>query len=100
MTLPNFYILVFIAGNLGYAEAVARAPFALLGLTVTDANALALILAFTAAFNVLQLAAVSVLSYAVLTFPPMARLKVGGRPPWFVTAAGGRDAPAPPGADG
>ncbi|MDG6991257.1 MAG: hypothetical protein JRM99_07555, partial [Nitrososphaerota archaeon] len=41
------------------------------------------ILAFTAVFNVLQLAMVMGVSSLVLRVPSIPRLRVGGRTPWF-----------------
>ncbi len=84
MTLPNFYLVTYIYG-LPAIEGVVKAPFSLVGVGVTDANALWMILGFTAVFNVLQLLVVMVISSFVLRVPAVPRLKVGGRAPWFAT---------------
>ena len=92
MTVPNYYLLVFL-NSLGYAESLAKIPLSWLGIAVTDSNALLLVLAFTAVFNVLQLAFVVALSYAVLRFQPISNMRVGGRMPWFVSITGEKSAP-------
>ncbi len=82
MTIPNYYVLVFL-GELGYAESVAKIPFSWLGITLTNSNALAVILAFTAVFNVLQLLFVMAVTYSILRVPSVSQLRVGGKTPWF-----------------
>ncbi|HUI85823.1 MAG TPA: hypothetical protein VLY21_01540 [Nitrososphaerales archaeon] len=89
MTIPNYFLLVFfytVPALLGFLTG----SFRLVGLTLTDGNALVLILAFTAVFNVLQLLLVMLISYGVLELPQVSALKTGGRAPWFVaiTTAG------------
>jgi len=83
MTIPNYYLLVFlytVPALLGFLSG----SFRLIGLNLTEGNALFLILAFTAMFNVLQLALVMVISFGVLELPQMSSLRTGGRAPWFV----------------
>jgi riboflavin transporter FmnP len=94
MTVPNYYILVFLY-PLPVVEGILKAGFALVGLSV-DANVLLWTLGFTALFNVLQLAFVTALSFAVLRFPPVANLKVGGRAPWFVAVTSRAKPPVAP----
>jgi riboflavin transporter FmnP len=89
MTIPNYYLIVFLYSLPGI-EGFLKGPFSLIGISLTDSNALTLILGFTALFNVLQLAFVIALSYTVLLFPPVSNLKVGGRAPWFVSTTNGR----------
>ncbi|HYC11305.1 MAG TPA: ECF transporter S component [Nitrososphaerales archaeon] len=89
MTIPNYYIIVFLYSLQG-VEGLVKSAFASAGVSLTDANALALILGFTALFNVAQLAIVIGLSYLVLRVPPVSNMKVGGRPPWFVSVTSGR----------
>ena len=62
-------------------------------MTLTDANALALVLGLTAVFNVIQLAFACAVSYAVLKLPRLADGRAAGRPPWFVSVTRGRPAP-------
>jgi riboflavin transporter FmnP len=89
MTIPNYYVIVVLYSVPGI-EAFLKGAFALVGISLTDANALTWVLGFTALFNVLQLVFVVALSYAVLRFPPVSNLKIGGRAPWFVSMTAGR----------
>ena len=82
MTVPNFYLVVYIYG-LAAIEGFVRAPFAAVGIGLTSSNALLVILAFTAVFNVIQLVVVMGVSSLVLRVPSVPRLRVGGRTPWF-----------------
>lgn len=91
MTVPNFYLIAYLYG-LPAIEGFLKAPFAALGIGLTDSNALMVVLAFTAVFNVIQLVMVMTISSFVLRVPAVPRLRVGGRTPWFadvVEAAGG-----------
>jgi len=88
MTIPNYYLIVYFYG-LAAIEGFLKAPFALIGITLTDSNALALILIFTAVFNLLQLFLVMGISSFVVRVPTVSRLKVGGRAPWFATVLHG-----------
>ena len=83
MTIPNYYIVVYLYG-LQAIEGLLKGAFGLVGIAVGGADTLTWILGFTAVFNVLQLAFVVALSYAVLRVPPVSNLRVGGRAPWFV----------------
>ncbi len=89
MTIPNYYLIVFLYSLPGI-EGLLKGPLAAVGIGLTDSNALAVILGFTALFNVLQLAFVMALSFMVLRVPPVASLKVGGRAPWFVSITSNR----------
>ena len=89
MTVPNFYLVVYIYG-LPAIEAFVKAPFAAIGIGLTSSNALLVVLAFTGVFNIIQLAAVMGISSLVLRVPSVPRLRVGGRTPWFA------DVVAPP----
>ena len=82
MTAANYYLIVFYYG-LAAIEGFVKSPFSLVGIGLTDANALSIILIFTALFNVLQLFLVTAASYFVLRFPAVSRIKVAGRAPWF-----------------
>lgn len=83
MTLPNYFLIVYLYG-LEAIEGFLRAPFSLVGVSLGGPDAIAVILGFTAVFNVIQLAFVVAVSSFVLRFPAVPRLKVGGRAPWFV----------------
>ena len=89
MTVPNYYIIVFLYG-LQAIEGILKGPFALVGISLSAQNALGWILGFTALFNILQLAFVIALSYAVLRVPHVSNMKVGGRAPWFVSVTSGK----------
>jgi riboflavin transporter FmnP len=84
MTVPNLYLILYFYG-FAAIEGFLKAPFSAVGIVLTDSNALVVILAFTAAFNVIQLAAVMVASSFVLRVPAISQLKVGGKGPWFTT---------------
>ncbi len=89
MTVPNYYLIIFLY-SLSGIEAFLKGSFALVGISLTDANALGLILLFTAIFNVLQLVIVTTISYLVLKVPPVSRVKIGGRAPWFILITAGK----------
>ena len=82
MTFPNFYLILYFYG-FASIEGYLKSPFSAAGITLTDANALAVILAFTALFNVVQLVVAMAISSFVLRAPATSQIKVGGRAPWF-----------------
>lgn len=84
MTIPNFYLIVYLYGPAAI-EGFLSAPFSAIGIGLSGPDAMAVILAFTAVFNVIQLALVVAISSFVLRFPAVPRLRVGGRAPWFVS---------------
>ena len=91
MTIPNYYVIVYISGTAA-TVGFLKASFGLIGVTLTDANAMVVILGFTAVFNALQLLLVMGVSTLVLRVPSVSRIRVGGRSPWFTTVLrdGGR----------
>ncbi|MDA4124961.1 MAG: hypothetical protein OK438_05880 [Thaumarchaeota archaeon] len=91
LTVANYYLIIFVYTMAGVG--FLKGTFALFGITMTDANALALILGFTAVFNVLQLAFVTTLSYLVLRVRVVSEVRVGGKAPWFTSALRARGAP-------
>jgi riboflavin transporter FmnP len=84
MTIPNFYLIVYLYGLAGI-EGFLKAPFSIVGIGLTDSNALTVILAFTAIFNVIQLVAVMLISLLVIRVPAVPRIRLGGRTPWFAS---------------
>ncbi len=89
MTVPNYYLLMFIyglGGTVSYYD-LAR-TFSAVGVGLSASNALFLILAFTAVFNAIQLVLVTGISYMVLRVPVVNQLRVGGRLPWFTSVLG------------
>lgn len=90
MTLPNYYILVLF-NTLFHIQIVDyfSSAFKLVGITITGANALVLVLGFTALFNVLQLLFVMGISFAVLKVPQVNGLKIAGRGLWLTAITQG-----------
>jgi riboflavin transporter FmnP len=84
MTFPNLYLILYFYG-FSAIEGYLKAPFSVVGIGLTDSNALLVILAFTAFFNVIQLAFVMTISTFVLRVPAVSQIRVGGRVPWFAT---------------
>ena len=88
LTLPNYYMLVFfytIPTIVGFLSGA----FKLVGITLTSGNALALVLGFTAIFNVLQLLFVMAISFAVLNLPQVNGLRIAGRGLWVMAVTQG-----------
>lgn len=88
MTLPNYYVLAFLTTIPAVVTSLSSL-FKLAGITLTDANALALVLSFTALFNVLQLLFIMVVSFAVLKVPQVNNLKIAGRHIWVMAITHG-----------
>jgi riboflavin transporter FmnP len=84
MTVPNFYLIVYLYG-LTAIEGFLRAPFAAIGVPLTGSDVLVVVLAFTAVFNVIQLVMVMAVSYLVIRVPAVPRLRLAGRTPWFAS---------------
>lgn len=84
MTVPNFYLIVYLYG-LAAIEGFVKSPFSALGIGLTDSNSLAIILGFTAVFNVAQLLVVMLISSFVLRVPSVPKIRLGGRSPWFAS---------------
>ena len=98
MTIPNYYVIVYISGT-SATIGFLKASFGLVGITLTDANAMAVILGFTAVFNALQLFLVMGVTSLVLRVPSVSRIRVAGRSPWFTTVlreGGNRPVRLPP----
>jgi riboflavin transporter FmnP len=84
MTFPNLYLILYFYG-FAAIEGFLKAPFSAVGVTLTDSNALLVILGFTAVFNVVQLVIVMGISSFVLRVPAVSQIEVGGKAPWFAT---------------
>ncbi len=82
MTVPNLYLIIYFYG-FAAIEGYLKVPFSAIGIGLTDSNALLIILAFTALFNVIQLVAVMAVSSFVLRVPAISQIKIGGKLPWF-----------------
>ena len=94
MTAPNLYLILYLYGFAGI-EGYLKGTFSAVGIGLTDANALVVILGFTAVFNIAQLVFVMVLSTFILRVPAISQIRIGGRLPWFVAFVG-HGSPAPP----
>jgi riboflavin transporter FmnP len=96
MTIPNYLLIVLLFGLDGQYGIIAfvSGPFKLVGITITDANALAFILGLTAVFNALQLLLVSSVSYLVIRLPQVQGTRPAGRRPWIVGYL--QHSPSPP----
>ncbi|MGA1974506.1 MAG: hypothetical protein ABSG92_02630 [Conexivisphaerales archaeon] len=84
MTLANYVVIILIYTVPGIVAFVS-ASFALIGVTLTDSNALALVLGFTAIFNVLQLLFVACVSYAILSMPQVRNAGAARRTLWVAS---------------
>ena len=83
MTVPNYILIVYLFSVPGIVSFVSSA-FKLIGVTLTDANALFLVLLMTAVFNVLQLGFATALTFLLMRLPQIRSVKVAGRNPWIV----------------
>jgi riboflavin transporter FmnP len=87
LTISNYYLIVFFGGEYalnGLVPYLAGA-FKLVGVTLTSVNGLELILAFTAVFNVLQLALVAGVSSFLVGLPQVQATRAAGRSLWVVS---------------
>jgi riboflavin transporter FmnP len=84
MTVPNYLLIVYLYTLSGIIAYVSSA-FKLIGVTLSDSNALVLILSMTAVFNALQFLFVSVASYAIVSLPQVSNTRVAGRKLWILT---------------
>jgi riboflavin transporter FmnP len=89
MTVPNYVLIIFLYSLPGIVGFVS-ASFKLVGVTLTDANALVLVLGFTAVFNALQLIMVSVVTYLLFRLPQIRSTRAAGRRPWLLSYLEGR----------
>ncbi len=87
LTVANYYLIVYFGGEYALSGLVPylAAPFRLVGLSLTSANGLELILAFTALFNALQLVFVSGVSYFLVGLPQVQATRAAGRSLWVVS---------------
>ena len=87
MSVANYYLIQSVFSLEGVTSFLTGI-FASFGMTMTAANAMTLILGFTAVFNTLQLAFALAISYLVLRVSAVSGLKIGGRSPWFLSRTG------------
>ena len=93
MSVANYYLIQSVY-TLEGVTSFLTGIFASFGIVMTAANAMTLILGFTAVFNALQLSFALVISYLVLRVSAVSGLIIGGRSPWFLSGAGSRTKPA------
>lgn len=84
MTFANYVAIILVYTVKGIVGFVA-ASFLLIGVTVTEGNALALVLGFTAVFNVVQLIFVASVSYFLLRLPQVKNAGALGKPFWVTS---------------
>jgi len=85
MTLPNYLIIIYLyslAGIIGYVSSAFKT---ILGVSLTDANALVFILGMTAVFNALQFAFVSAVAYGIVNLPQVRNTRAAGKRLWILT---------------
>ncbi|HUI00897.1 MAG TPA: ECF transporter S component [Nitrososphaerales archaeon] len=87
LTLANYYLIVFFGGAyaLGGLVPYLAGSFKVIGVSLTASDGLALILAFTAVFNVLQLAFVAAVSGFLVGLPQVRSTRAAGRTLWVVS---------------
>jgi riboflavin transporter FmnP len=87
LTIANYYLIVFFGGEYALSGLVPylAGAFKLVGITLTPGNGLELILAFTAIFNVLQLALVAGVTSFLVGLPQLQATRAAGRTLWVVS---------------
>jgi riboflavin transporter len=87
LTISNYYLIVFFGGEYALNGLVPylAGPFNLVGLSLTSANGLELILAFTAVFNALQLVFVAGVTSFLVGLPQVQATRAAGRSLWVVS---------------
>lgn len=87
LTAANYYLIVYFGGEYALSGLVPylSGAFKLVGISLTPADGLGLILAFTAVFNVLQLALVVGVTCFVVGLPQVQAARAAGRTLWVVS---------------
>ena len=87
LTVANYYLIVFFGGEYALSGLVPylAGPFKAVGIDLSSANGLTLILLFTAVFNTLQLLFVAGVSYFLVGLPQVKAVRAAGRPLWVVS---------------
>lgn len=87
LTISNYYLLVFFGGEYAISGLVPYLAgfFKPAGITLTSANGLEVVLAFTAVFNVLQLLLVAGITSFLVGLPQVQATRAAGRRPWVVS---------------
>jgi riboflavin transporter FmnP len=87
LTVANYYLIVFFGGEyaIGGLIPYLAGYFKLVGVTLTDANGLGLILAFTAVFNALQLIFAAGVTSFLVGLPQVQAARAAGRTLWVTS---------------
>jgi riboflavin transporter FmnP len=87
LTVANYYLIVYFGGSYALSGLVPylAGAFKLVGVELTSANGLALILTFTALFNALQLLFVAGVSYFLVDLPQVQATRAAGRTLWVTS---------------
>jgi riboflavin transporter len=87
LTVANYYLIVYFGGTYALSGLVPylAGAFKLVGVELTSANGLALILTFTAIFNALQLLFVAGVSYFLVDLPQVQATRAAGRTLWVTS---------------
>jgi riboflavin transporter FmnP len=87
LTPANYYLLVFFGGEYALSGLVPylAGSFRVVGIDLTPANGLNLILLFTAIFNALQLLFAAGVTYFLVSLPQVQSTRAAGRRPWVVS---------------
>jgi riboflavin transporter FmnP len=87
LTLANYYLVVFLGGQYALNGLVPylAAPFKLVGIDLTSANGLSLILLFTGVFNALQLLFAAGVTNFLMGLPQVQAARAAGRTPWAIS---------------
>ncbi len=84
MTFANYLVIVFfytVPGIVGFVSGSLK----LVGITLTNTNALEVVLGFTFLFNVIQLLFVAGVSYFVLSLPQVRNAGIARRSFWVTS---------------
>jgi riboflavin transporter FmnP len=87
LTIANYYLIVLLGGQYALNGLVPylAGSFKLVGVDLTGANGLTLILAFTGLFNVLQLMFAAGVTYFLVRLPQIQATRPAGRTPWMTS---------------
>ncbi len=87
LTIANYYLIVFFGGDYALSGLVPylAGSFKLVGVTLTSADGLSLILLFTAVFNTLQLLLVAGVTYFLVGLPQVQATRAAGRTLWVIS---------------
>ncbi len=87
LTVANYYLIVFFGGEYALNGLIPylSGAFKLVGVELTSANGLSLILLFTAVFNALQLLFATGVAYFLIGLPQVQATRAAGRTLWVVS---------------